>query len=239
MKALLALCIVAAAPFVWAQKNVAAPPSAARSLQGEVLEAKDVEIYTYLRLKTADGESWAAVPKSAVAKGARVTIENTTVMNNFTSKELKRTFSSVVFGTLAGAAGAGGGAPSPAMAMPGGHTGMAGAKDAIDTKVPKASGANARTVAEVMTRAAALKDKPVLVRGKVVKYNQGIMGKNWIHLRDGSGSAADGSNDVLFTTTEQVKLGDVVTLKGLVRLDRDLGSGYVYKVIVEDATLQR
>ena len=235
MKSLLALCIVAAAPFVWAQKNVPAPPSAARSLQGEVLEVKDVEIYTYLRLKTANGESWAAVPKAAVAKGARVSIENTTVMNNFTSKELKRTFPTVVFGTLAGAAGA---AVTSAGAMPGAHMGMSSAKDAVDIKVPKASGANARTVAEVMTRSAALKDKPVLVRGKVVKYNQGIMGKNWIHLRDGSGSPADGSNDVLFTTTEQVKLGDVVTLKGLVRLDRDLGSGYVYKVIVEDATLQ-
>ena len=40
---------------------------------------------------------------------------------------------------------------------------------------------NARTVAEILTKTAELKDKPVVVSGKVVKYNPGIMGKNWIH----------------------------------------------------------
>jgi hypothetical protein len=69
--------------------------------------------------------------------------------------------------------------------------------------VDKAKGANARTVAEVNTQEPDLKDKPVVVRGKVVKYNGGIMGKNWIHLRDGSGVAGDGSNDLLVTTAEQ------------------------------------
>jgi hypothetical protein len=89
-----------------------------------------------------------------------------------------------------------------------------------------------------MTKSAELKDKPVLVRGKVVKYNAAIMGKNWIHLRDGSGSAADGSNDLIVTTAHQAKTGDVVTAKGIVRTDKDFGSGYAYKVLVEDATLQ-
>jgi hypothetical protein len=65
------------------------------------------------------------------------------------------------------------------------------------------------------------------------------MGKNWIHLRDGTGAEADRTNDVLVTTLDEVKLGDVVTLKGTVRTDRDLGSGYSYKVLVEDATLQK
>jgi hypothetical protein len=73
----------------------------------------------------------------------------------------------------------------------------------------------------------------------VVKYNPSIMGKNWAHLRDGSGSAKDNTNDVLVTTKEQVKLGDVVTVKGVVRTDKDFGAGYTYKVLIEDATVQR
>ena len=108
-----------------------------------------------------------------------------------------------------------------------------------DAKVPKATGANARTVAEITAKPADVKDKPVLLRGKVVKYNPAIMGKNWAHLRDGSGSAKDSTNDVLVTTKEEVKLGDIVTVKGVVRTDKDFGAGYSYKVLVEDATLQR
>ncbi len=72
-----------------------------------------------------------------------------------------------------------------------------------------------------------------------MKYNAGIMGKNWIHLRDGTGSAADKTNDVLVTTADEAKVGDVVTVKGVVRTDRDLGSGYSYKVLVEEAKLQK
>jgi hypothetical protein len=107
-----------------------------------------------------------------------------------------------------------------------------------DIHVPKASGANAWTVAEVVTRSAELKDQTVLVRGKVVKYNPEIMGKNWVHLRDGTGSALDNSNDLLVTTMNEAKIGDVVTAEGVVRTDRDFGSGYAYKVLIEEATLQ-
>ena len=108
-----------------------------------------------------------------------------------------------------------------------------------DVKVAKATGANAYTVAEILTKPAALKDKPVQVRGKVVKYNSGIMGKNWVHLRDGSGSAADQTNDILVTTTEEAKLGDILTAKGVVRTDKDFGAGYAYKAMVEEAKLQK
>lgn len=237
MKALLVICMLVAAPLLWAADNkpVNPSPSAAKVVAGEVLEVQDVEGYTYLRLKTAQGETWAAVATAPVKKGAKVTIENATVMNNFQSKALKKTFDTVVFGTLAMGPG---GAPKGSD-VAGAHAGVGKAADTADVRVPKASGANARTVAEIMTKPADLKDKPVLVRGKVVKYSPGIMGKNWIHLRDGTGSAADKTNDVLVTTTEQAKVGDVITAKGLVRVDKDFGAGYTYKAMVEDATLQK
>jgi Tfp pilus assembly protein FimT len=226
MKALLAICMTVAAAFVWASDPPAHPPLAATVVKGKVVEVKVVESYIYLRLKTKDGETWAAVSKAPVKKGTEVTIENVMVMNDFESKSLKKTFPTIVFGTLAGAKGS---APATAPVK---------TTDAADAHVPKASGANARTVAEIVSKGAELKDKPVLVRGKVVKYNAGIMGKNWVHLRDGSGSAANHTNDVLVTTMNEAKIGDVVTVKGIVHTDKDFGSGYFYKVLVEEATLQ-
>lgn len=231
MKNLLSILIVLIAPLVWAADRSSAPAQAAAPtvITGEVLEVQDVESYTYLRLKTRNGETWVAVGRAPVKKGATVTIEDAMVVNNFESRSLKKTFPTIVFGSLAGT--------NP-------HAGMAKPADASvapvapDAKVAKASGPNAKTVAEIITQAVDLKDKTVLVRGKVVKYNAGIMGKNWIHLRDGSGSAAARTNDVLITSLNAVKVGDVVTARGIVRTDKDFGSGYVYKVIVEEATFQ-
>lgn len=119
------------------------------------------------------------------------------------------------------------------------HAGIAKTPDVADVKVPKAEGANARTVAQVNTDRMALKDKPVVIRGKVVKFNGGIMGKNWVHLRDGSGSAADNSNDILVTSMDEAKVGDVVIAKGIVKTDVNLGAGYAYKVLVEDVAFQK
>lgn len=236
MKAMLAICMIAAAPFVWAGESPAPASLPATVVKGEVLEVKDVQSYTYLRLKTKDGETWAAVGKAPVKKGADVTIENVNVMKNFESKSLKMTFKSILFGTLAGV---GGSAQGAANGMATAHSGLGKLTDMGDIHVPKVSGANARTVAEINTRRTELKDMPVLLRGKVVKYSPEIMGKNWIHLRDGTGSAADDTNDVLVTSASQMKIGDVVTVKGVVRTNKDFGSGYSYKVLIEDATLQQ
>lgn len=231
MKKLFSLCLIAATAFItpcWAADSPAPLASASSVVSGEVLETKEVESYTYLRLKTRDGETWAAVSTAPVKKGDKVTIENVMVMKNFESKSLKKSFSTIVFGTLAGAGKAGASTSS----------GSAKPVAVGPVSVPKASGANARTVAEVFAKATELKDKPVRVSGKIVKYNAGIMGKNWIHLRDGTGVEADGTHDVLVTTVAPAKLGDVVTVSGTVRTNKDFGAGYTYKVLIEEASLQ-
>ena len=99
----------------------------------------------------------------------------------------------------------------------------------------KASGADARTVAEVWAQKGGLKEKSVTIRGQVVKYNPGVMGKNWIHLQDGSGEASKGNHDITVTSQDPAAKGDIVTVKGIVRQDKDFGAGYVYALIVEDA----
>jgi hypothetical protein len=210
----------------------AGDPSTAQgqTVKGEVLEVKAADPYVYLRLKTKDGELWAAVNKAPVQKGAAVTIENAMMMTNFESKSLKKTFDKIVFGTLATAGSADLGQI---------HRGAVQPSGVADAVVPKAQGPDARTVAEIIGKRTELKDKTVLLRGKVVKVNSAVMGKNWLHLRDGSGSEKDSTNDIIVTTREQAVVGSVVVAKGVVRTDVDLGSGYAYKVLVEDAKLQK
>jgi hypothetical protein len=225
MRLLIAIAALLCASFGWAADKPAAPAV----VSGQVLEVKDVESYTYLRLKTKEGEVWAAVNRAPVKKGEQVTVENVMLMSNFESKSLKKTFPLLYLGTLGGGAGA---------ASPHGGMGKTTVEPG-DVTVAKATGPDARTVAEIVGQSAALKDKNVLVHGKVVKFTGQVMGKNWIHLRDGSGSAADGSNDILVTTTEEAKVGDVVLVKGVVHTNQDFGSGYSYKVLVGEASLQK
>ena len=222
----------------------------AGTVQGEVLEVLNVESYTYLRLKTRGGEVWAAVSTVAVNKGAQVTLANATAMENFESKTLKRRFEKIYFGQMANAGGSAGAAPAGtapsamagslpgAMHMPGKAT-AAAAPAAPTAPVPKAQGKDARTVAEVVTGKAGLKDKPVLVRARVVKVNKGIMGKNWLHLQDGTGQAKDGSHDLLVTSQDIAAVGDIVTARGVVRTDVTVGAGYSYAVLVEDASVKK
>lgn len=102
--------------------------------------------------------------------------------------------------------------------------------------VAKAEGG--KTVAEVYAEKDALASTKVTVRGKVVKTNSGIMGKDWLHVRDGSG--ADGSNDLTVTTNpgSLPKVGDTVLVTGIVVLNKDFGMGYQYPVILEDAEVK-
>ena len=235
MKVLFAICMLVAATFVCAAESPAPVAPASEVVKGEVLEVLDAASFTYLRLKTREGEVWASVAKAPVSKGAQVTIENAMVMRDFKSTSLNRTFPVILLGNLAGAARS---APHAGDEMANPHAGVVKPVDAPEVRIPKAKGANARTVAEIVTKGTELKYKPVLVRGKIVKYNPEIMGKNWIHLRDGSGSGADNTNDILVTTANTAKVGDVVTVKGVVRTGKDFGAGYSYKVLIEEATLQ-
>jgi hypothetical protein len=119
------------------------------------------------------------------------------------------------------------------------HGSPAVSPDIGEIKVPKATGADAKTVAEIVGKRAELKDKTVTVRAKVVKVTSGVMGKNWVHLRDGTGSAKDNTNDVLATTQDEPKVGDIVVAKGVVHTDVNLGSGYSYAVLIDNAVLTK
>lgn len=214
----------------------AAPAADTMALSGSVLERIDAPPYSYLRIATAAGEVWAAVNQTDTAVGATVNVSGTT-MQGFKSKSLGRTFDKIVFGTLAGAP-APKAAPAPSAPAAGGahpHT----TSVATDVKVAPAEGPGASTVAGLFANRATLANQEVVVRGKVVKVNNGIMGKTWLHLQDGSGSQEAGDYDIAVTTHDAANLDDIVTVRGPMHLDRDFGAGYTYAVIVEDASVRR
>ncbi len=91
-----------------------------------------------------------------------------------------------------------------------------------------------KTVAEVFAGKDALASTTITVRGKVVKTNAMILDRNWLHIRDGSGS--EGANDLTVTTSAELpQLGATVVVTGSVAVDKDFGMGYRYPVIIEDA----
>ena len=190
----------------------AAPQTPAGTLSGKILETMDSGGYTYLKLRTNSGEVWAAVQQGTVKVGAPATIAPQMTLDNFESKTLNRKFEHIVFGV---------------MAAPGA------------LRASKAEGTNAHAIAEIWAQKATLKDAPVAVRGKVVKFLPAIMGKNWLHLRDGSGSRANGDDDITVTTSDGAAVGDVVTVSGTLHVDKDFGSGYRYPVIIEEAKVSK
>jgi hypothetical protein len=219
----------------------AAPPSGS-AVTGTILETMDSGGYTYMKLKTAGGEVWAAVNQAKVKKGSTATVVNPVEMRNFESKTLQRKFDSILFGALAEtpSKGAAAGPSQEEMraAMVAQHSSAAtGPQDVGVIKVTKADGG--KTVAEIFAEKGALKEKEVAVRGKVVKFTPEVMGKNWIHLRDGSGSRDKKNDDITVTTKGTATVGDVVLVRGVVKLDKDFGAGYTYPVIIEDAKISK
>jgi hypothetical protein len=250
---LFAAALVAALPLsaAAAAKSTPADPYGAQTFTGKVLETMNAATYTYVRVDTGKATNWAATSQFAVKVGDTVTINSGMPMPNFHSKSLNRDFEVIYFAGSATVAGA----PNPTAAkpdeLPPGHPPINGDKPAKPTELPAGhppigdvakkpmdfSGIkvprNGKTVTEIVTDSAKLSGKTVTVRGKVVKYNGGVMGKNWLHIRDGSGK--EGSNDLTITTDTEAKLGDTVLVSGKVGTNRDFGSGYKYAIILENA----
>lgn len=234
------LLTVLAASLILSCRASAAPGD----LTGTVVESMDSGGYTYLLIKTASGEKkWAAVTKASVKKGGTATVTGAVDMQDFESPTLKRKFDHIAFGTLGDGAAPSAGPHAGAMkgdakdGMPAGmgHGGRAEVKGPI--QVAKAAGPDGRTIAEVYAQKKELKGKEVVVTGKIVKYNAGILERNWAHLRDGSGKAKDGSDDLTVLLKDTAEIGSVITARGKVGLDKDLGGMYKFAVVLEDAVI--
>lgn len=215
--------------------------AAVQTVTGTVAETMNAGSYTYVRVKTDADDVWAASAQFPVAVGDRVVVPLETRMENFRSPSLNRDFPVIYFASRIGREGESAAEARPALAASHGQSAMAAMGGQMSQQAPAVAKTappdGGLSVADVWGRRKALAGQPVIVRGTVVKFNGGIMGTNWFHIQDGSGAAADGTHDLTVTSDAVVKVGDVVTVKGTLAVDKDFTAGYVYAVILEGATL--
>ena len=91
------------------------------------------------------------------------------------------------------------------------------------------------SVEELIKNKEKYNNQTVRLKGEVSKYNPNIMNINWIHIKDGT--SFNGKSDVTATSTTEVKLGDTISIEGKVTLDKNFGSGYIYPILIENATI--
>jgi hypothetical protein len=219
-----------------------ASPDEVRTVTGTVVETMNAASYTYVRVDTGSGEVWAAASQFDVAVGDRVSVPLEMPMENFHSPSLNRDFPIIYFASSITREGGNAGAPAAApngrprlmSSRASGGADSAGPAAPVEPIAPPAGGT---PIADVWANRARLAGKQVTVSGRVVKFTSGVLGRNWLHVQDGSGAESDGTNDLTVTTTDDAKIGDVVVATGTIALDEDFGSGYSYKVMVKDARL--
>lgn len=206
-------------------------------LTGTVIETVNTAGYTYVYFDTGEQKVWAAAPEFVVEVGETVTISDSMPMRNYYSKTLDRTFDLVHFVGRVEVEGAERRPAEPASGRPSWMRTARGAPGDVPevdlSGIEKPAGG--KTIEELYAGKADLAGQEIVVRGRVVKFLSGIMGKNWLHLRDGTG--APGSDDLTVTTDTLVEEGMTVLVRGKVATDRDFGYGYKYELIVEDAEI--
>lgn len=182
--------------------------------------------YTYLQVTEGDKEYWVAVSRFEAEKGKTYYFNQSMEMNNFKSKELNRTFESILFIQDFSDQ------PVKAKALPALTTkGRQNIEQVGGIKVEPISGGV--KLSDIFANPSSFNGKKVKVSGQVIKFSPEIMQKNWVHIQDGS--EANGSFDLTITTLDTVVAGSTISFEGVIALDKDFGYGYKYDVILEEA----
>jgi hypothetical protein len=203
------------------------PPKIHRAILREILQTTK---YTYLSVSEDTTLHWLAVPTVELTIGDTLYYQGGLLMPDFKSKELNRTFANVLFLEIVSKNPEGTkktSKPAPE------HSGKPSQTKLEITLDPAPDGI---TIANLFRGKDQYSGKTVKIRAQVVRFKSGIMGKNWVHLQDGT---SDGEKfDLTVTTDSTVKAGDVITVEGRITLNKDYGSGYFFDVILEDAMLK-
>lgn len=197
--------------------------------RGIVKETMDSGGYTYVLVDIGTRLIWAASSRFRVEVGETVIVPAGLPMENFHSKTLNRDFDLIYFVSSIkkeSELGGEGSVPHPSPVQSG--------TPPAELSVERVAGG--KTVQEIYAGKKDLEGKFITIRAKVVKFTPNIMGKNWIHLQDGTGS--EGANDLTVTSTDTVAVGDTVLAKGTLAIDKDFGSGYRYDIILEGAEVR-
>ena len=201
-----------------------------KALDATVVETFDASTYTYVRAENEGGEFWLAGPRTDIAIGDKIHVTSGTDMRDFHSPTLNRTFEQIIFVESFFQSEAEAGATDTAMP----HSGGTPLVTKIDVPAIAHNG-DELSIAELYAQRQSRAGTTVKIRGQVVKFNSQIMGTNWIHLQDGSGSEQAGDHDLTLRTMATPEIGTTLTFSGRVEVDRDFGSGYFYPLIIEEA----
>jgi hypothetical protein len=196
----------------------------------EVVEVIQTSSYTYLLLKEENAKYWAAVSKSDIEKGKTYYYDNYMEMKDFPSKELNKTFESIYFLSDISDRPI----PSVEEMTEQQHTGKVVTEVNKTISVTPIEGGI--TIEELYKNKNDYAEKIIIVTGQVTKINTGIMGKNWLHIQDGTSEGE--YHDLTITTDDIASMGDVVIFQGKISLNKDFGYGYAYDVLMEDAKKQ-
>lgn len=193
----------------------------------EVIQSSN---YTYLKVTENGAENWIAVTRQEAVPGETYYYDKGLEMKNFQSKELNRTFETIYFVQEI--------SKQPIAAPVAADMAATHASKIVLNKKEGISIAPAQgsvSIAQLYADRNNYSGKTIKMKGQVVKINEQVMGKNWIHIQDGSGDS--GNFDLAVTTLDGMKMDDVVTFEGVITLNKDFGAGYFYEVIMEDAKL--
>ena len=221
---------------------------------GTVIETMNASGYTYMLIDSGAEKTWVAIPEAKIEKGSEITYSSGMIMKNFDSKSLNRTFETIIFssglmgkndtpsnGAVADDSFASAvkteqkkvDVSAPAMEASGGSSGAIAPYQEIT--VAKAEAANGYSVEEIFSKAKELNGQKITLRGVVTKVSANIMGRNWIHLQDGTGNPMQNSHDIVVTSAENPELNSEITIEGIVAAEKDFGAGYKYAAIIEEA----
>lgn len=215
--------------YAYSGKTTAERGSAGNQIYGKVIDTINVSGYTYAEVDDGKNKVWAAGPVTALKVGDMIAFSTAMPMKNYHSKSLERDFSIIYFTERFITD-----KEEPTATVPGHDAPHAYLKQKPKAKtvtgINKADGGN--TIAEIYAQKKSLSGKTIRVRGQITKVTNNIMGKNWLHIRDSSTT-----DDLTVTTRNIAVIDDVVIIEGKLELDKDFSYGYVYPVIVEDATI--
>jgi hypothetical protein len=236
------------------------PEQAANDLPADVHKLAVEEVlqatkYTYLHGKDNGKDEWVAVPKMEAKTGTNYYFKGGIQMTKFESKDLNRTFESILFLEGVGTdpknltfepapAATADNTPAPAaqdMQQPAAAQGddqqYKRTPPAIEKKAVKVEAVKGGiTIAELFAKKDAYAGKTVRIKGQVTKYTPAVMKKNWIHIQDGTESG--GKFDLAVTSDAEAQLGQTIVVEGKISLNKDLGYGYFFDVIMEDAAIK-
>lgn len=202
-------------------------------MNGTVAETINAGGYTYIRIK--DSDIWIATATMEVSEGDPIEYSGGAEMLDFHSKSLDRTFESIWFVQKVSITGQDASRQAAAQGhgpIPSGIPQSAAIAAPAPGSIDKLDGG--KNVEEILADPTALDGQKVSLRAKVIKVSENIMGMNWITLQDGTGTAPN--DKLIATSSELVTVGEVVTAKGLLKNDVDLGYGYQYAALLEEAT---